>query len=317
MRDFYGDQVRYFFGSVANLPKEELLGRVRVRIFGIHTGNKSDIDDKDLPYAQVLESGSSVPNLKPGDQVFGIFLDGKNSQVPFIIGSLNKRNVIPESKVENIINDPSEIQDDDTIKADKDNFNLEVSRVPARRTSKEVDSKLRGNTNIEKAFNFFLAQNTEDGSLFTPEQCAGICGNFFVESGGSKKGLGQLAAGEIVDAGDIKPEANNKVEGSRGIAQWNNNRWESRLLNLQTFAGEELKLDWEFCLTAQLNFVLWEFGIIESEGSGSLKGALKLLQKTNTVEEAALQFERYYEFSDKKSLKDRVDAAIAIYNIFT
>ena len=113
------------------------------------------------------------------------------------------------------------------------------------------------------------------------------------------------------------PEANNKVEGSRGIAQWNNNRWESRLLNLQTFAGEELKLDWEFCLTAQLNFVLWEFGIIESEGSGSLKGALKLLQKTNTVEEAALQFEKYYEFSDKKSLQDRIDAAIAIYNIFT
>ena len=73
-----------------------------------------------------------------------------------------------------------------------------------------IDSKLRGNTNLEKAFNFFLAQNTEDGSLFTPEQSAGICGNFFVESGGSKTGLDKLAAGKIVAAGDIDPEANNK-----------------------------------------------------------------------------------------------------------
>ena len=325
MQNFYGDQVRYFFGSVATLPNEGILGRVRVRIFGIHTGNKSDIDDKDLPYAQVLESGSSVPNLKPGDQVFGIFLDGKNSQIPFIIGSLNKRNIIPQSKVTNIINDPSEVPDNDTIRYNLDNYKLELARLAAKKITKEVDSGLIGNTNIERCFNFFLAQTDENGPLFTPEQSAGICGNFFVESGGSISevdNISQIVTGD--KKGDINPAALNKEEGSEGIAQWNpNNPQENRLQKLKVFAAEELNLDYK-SLVAQLNFVLWEFGIIESEGSGWHKSpGLRKLQGANTVEEAALQFEAYYEYSDKKSdkgklaLQARIDAAIAIYNIFT
>ena len=69
--------------------------------------------------------------------------------------------------------------------------------------------------------------------------------------------------------------------------------------------------------------MLWEFGIIESEGSGLHKDGLRKLQGANTVEDAALQFEAHYEYSDKKSdkgklaLQARIDSAIAIYNIFT
>ena len=169
-----------------------------------------------------------------------------------------------------------------------------------------------------------MAQTDENGPLFTPEQSAGICGNFFVESGGSISQVGdisQIVAGD--KKGDINPAERNKLEGSEGIAQWNpNNPQENRLQKLKVFAAEELNLHYK-SLVAQLNFVLWEFGIIESEGSGLHKDGLRKLQSANTVEDAALQFEAHYEYSDKKSdkgklaLQARIDAAIAIYNIFT
>jgi len=93
---FYGDTTRWFIGVVEEVGTDEpKLGRVRVRIFGIH-GDQSDIDTADLPFAQVLvpttEPGVSGlgknPLLHPGAHVFGIFVDGKNSQLPLIIGSI-------------------------------------------------------------------------------------------------------------------------------------------------------------------------------------------------------------------------------------
>lgn len=93
---FYGDTTRWWVGVVEEVGTDEpKLGRVRVRIFGIH-GDSSEIDTADLPFAQVLvpttEAGVSGlgrnPNLQAGALVFGIFLDGKNSQLPLIFGSI-------------------------------------------------------------------------------------------------------------------------------------------------------------------------------------------------------------------------------------
>jgi len=111
---FYGDLNRWFIGVVKSINDPITSGRVQVRIFGIHGSSQEDIPDKKLPWAQVLtpvtEGGTNglgnILGIQVGARVFGIFLDGKNSQIPFIIGSLNKRNIIPQSKVTNIINDP-------------------------------------------------------------------------------------------------------------------------------------------------------------------------------------------------------------------
>jgi len=96
--EYYGDQNRWFIGTVIDINDPLELGRVKVRIFGVHTSNTIHISLGDLPWAQVVspitEGGSSGiganTGIKPMAQVFGVFLDGKNSQLPLIVGSIPK-----------------------------------------------------------------------------------------------------------------------------------------------------------------------------------------------------------------------------------
>ena len=96
-KEFYGDDYRWFFGTVVNShPPSGLEGRVKVRIYGVHSESTENIPEKDLPWAQVLvpttEGGASgigkIPQLVSGAFVFGVFLDGVSSQIPLILGSL-------------------------------------------------------------------------------------------------------------------------------------------------------------------------------------------------------------------------------------
>lgn len=96
--DFYGDQTRWFIGRVVSLADPLKLGRIKVRIFGVHSENTLDIPDDDLPWAQIVapitEGGTSglgsILGIQVDANVFGIFLDGTNSQLPLVVGSLPK-----------------------------------------------------------------------------------------------------------------------------------------------------------------------------------------------------------------------------------
>jgi len=69
--------------------------RYKVRIMGYHPYSTAELDDKDLPWAQVLQppgnSGSQntleTIRFAQGDIVVGFFLDGHNAQVPMIMGT--------------------------------------------------------------------------------------------------------------------------------------------------------------------------------------------------------------------------------------
>lgn len=98
-RKFYGDETRWFVGVVEDNDDPEQLGRVRVRIFGIHSPYYKDIEIEDLPWAAVLMpateggvsgTGRSPNGIQQGAYVFGLFLDGKQSQNPLILGSIPK-----------------------------------------------------------------------------------------------------------------------------------------------------------------------------------------------------------------------------------
>ena len=98
-KHYYGDETRWFVGKVVQTHGDpEELGRVKVRIYGVHPDNQNDATVDDLPFASVVvpttEGGSSgfgaTVGLKEGAQVFGIFLDGKNSQLPLVLGSIPK-----------------------------------------------------------------------------------------------------------------------------------------------------------------------------------------------------------------------------------
>lgn len=97
LSEYYGDNTRWFIATVIDTsPPYGAEGRVKIRIHGLHTENTQDIPQNDLPWAQCVlpttEGGVSgigrVPNLQPNALVFGFFVDGVNSQVPIIFGSL-------------------------------------------------------------------------------------------------------------------------------------------------------------------------------------------------------------------------------------
>jgi len=97
-KDYYGDETRWFIGRIVSVKDPMELGRVRVRIAGVHTENTNDIPDSSLPWAQTLlpitEGGTKGLGIHTGIQVgarvFGVFLDGTNSQLPLVLGSLPK-----------------------------------------------------------------------------------------------------------------------------------------------------------------------------------------------------------------------------------
>jgi len=110
------DGFRWWIGQVA---PEEAQGdqlnqigstwgcRLKVRIMGYHPQNTVELEDDDLPWAQVLLSsqcGSGKANrarsirVAPGDTVLGFFLDGDDAQLPVILGIFGNTNYSPSDE---------------------------------------------------------------------------------------------------------------------------------------------------------------------------------------------------------------------------
>lgn len=91
--EFYGDAFRWFTGKVVSVQDPLQIGRVQVRIHGIHTDNLELIPNEDLPWGLVINHSNHRENtlgLQVNAFVFGIFLDGQNSQIPMVVGTLNQ-----------------------------------------------------------------------------------------------------------------------------------------------------------------------------------------------------------------------------------
>ena len=255
---FYGDQNRWFVGLVIDIDDPLKLDRVKVRIQGIHTHDTSLIPNSDLPWAQVAipvtEGGSSGiganASLKPRAQVFGFFLDGKNSQLPLVLGSI--------PKIETYANQSG----------DADNAYPSLNK---KSELGNIDLDLDGNSNIEKAFNFFVS---EEGGNYTTEQACGMIGNFCVESGPT-----------------LNPKAVAPSEGSTGIAQWNPAAAAGNRLRKLIEYSATLGLD-HLSLGAQLLYTKYELETFSYLGDGPLR-------KTDNVKDATIVFQDAYERPNK------------------
>lgn len=83
------------FGVVEDNKDPKQLGRVKVRVFGIHTENKEDIPTESLPWASVQQPTTSAANsgvgqnsrLLQGSLVTLVFLD-PHQQIPLVMGSV-------------------------------------------------------------------------------------------------------------------------------------------------------------------------------------------------------------------------------------
>lgn len=307
---FYGDVVRWFVGKVVNHTGDPLqLGRVQVRIVGIH--DNPEIQYGVLPWATVMlpstESGTTYgrsPKLMTGAQVFGIFIDGKQSQLPMVLGSIPH---ILTASSPNIAgnNSPSA----------STGANSPVGGTPsAGGPAPEVSEAIRnaqgnGNTYEEQIFNFFVNLGE-----YSNAQIAGIIGNLYVESDGFAE---DVILGQRGDA------------SSKGIAQWLSappyDRW-TPFLNWAGVNGYN-----PYTVDAQMRWVAVELDSTESR-------AKTRLLKTSTPEHAAIEFMRLYErpqvYSDPSEYKappydpngategrrageaERVAQAVRVYNTY-
>lgn len=145
-KEFYGDDSRWFVGIVEdNKNDPEKLGRIRVRIYGVHNAYLSDVPTEKLPWATVLVPGTyggvsgvgrSPTGIEQGAMVFGMFMDGKHSQNPLVLGTIPKieqapgEDIKPEKQIQ-----PAQIESSlggtgDTVgstKIDDDLFGIEYS----------------------------------------------------------------------------------------------------------------------------------------------------------------------------------------------
>jgi hypothetical protein len=296
IQEYYGDQNRWFIGIVKDIQDPLELGRVRVRIYGVHPDKTTDAEDDDLPWAQVLvpitEGGSSGIGtnigIKVQSQVYGIFLDGKDSQLPLVLGSIPKYEK-PIST--NYLNPSSAVPQELQRRIDTQN-----ARQLNWESPDNVDSKyLVGSTNIEKAFNFFL---TQEGGGFTTAQAAGIIGNFYVESAANQNG------------GDLNPIAQSAPpERSFGIAQWNSAENVGRYQALLDFAATK-NLPWQ-SMYCQLLFTIKELN------DSKTYYRYNELKRAKTPAEACSIFEDRFENPRIKGQQERIDVANEIYRKLT
>ena len=293
MEKYYGDEVRWFIGIATNNLDPLRLGRVQVRIFGIHSRNVSDIPNNALPWATVLQPNTAggtsgigmMPQILPGAQVFGMFLDGEGSQLPCILGVMPKIEMPSEQQLG--------IQQDKTIQYEigygEGQVDPALARAAGLTTSKNVlstDALVEG-PRVQQAFEFFKSRG------FKEVQAAGIVGNL------------------IAEVGPDLPEHGPRGDGGRaaGIAQWHPGR---RRIFEQVYGKP-----WQdSTFTDQLSFIVWELSNKDSHSGNLNKKAGDLLKGTDTVVMAATIFDEKYERSSGAHRQKRINYAHNVYRQF-
>jgi Gp5 N-terminal OB domain len=92
MENFIGkDGFVWWVGVIENRADPLGLGRCKVRIFGWHTDNISELPTDDLPWATPMlpiNNSKSFSTPRLGDWVVGFFLDVASAQSPVMMGVL-------------------------------------------------------------------------------------------------------------------------------------------------------------------------------------------------------------------------------------
>ncbi len=242
-----GDSI-FFVGKVISNTDPLKLGRVQIRVMGVHTENLSDIPTADLPWAQVLTTdggtsgvGQFIP-YQPGAFVIGVFLDGRSAQVPLVIGSTPT------------IQEPTPTQRTDPKAPNYPDRIQRAARLD-QSSSPVEGAAVTGSTNSEKVFNFFTANG------YTPEQTCGFIGNFSIESN--------------LNPGALNP--NDKGKPAFGLAQWRGDRLEG----LEYYAKEigRTKED----LEAQLQWTIHELKNKERGAGAKIRNARTVTEATTII----------------------------------
>jgi hypothetical protein len=292
-KDYYGDEMRYFYGVVVLGTESDPLhlGRVKVRIFGIHSEDTTEISVSDLPWATVV-SHTSHPGtvhhwhvgIQSGARVIGFFLDGKHSQQPVIIGSVpyNPKSLISHEHVIEDFSTSTRVVEEKSVQVEQ-----QTDRVVDNSSSKTNfrNIPLTSGSNIEKCYNRLFDWFITTGSSYPEIHAAALCGQIINEAGPAADPL----AGPARD-GIEGTTTRWGAERSYGLMQWN--EASGRFGGLETFAQTN-STNWRE-LIVQLEFIKHELSTSASVGRHECYSKLSSLLNTTNVREASDYLIRTY-----------------------
>jgi hypothetical protein len=291
--EYYGDTFRWFVGVVIDNNDPLQAGRVRVRIYGVHSEDLNDVPHESLPWAMPVipstEDGVSglgrSTKLKPGAMVTGFFADGPQSQIPIIIGSLPRfAQATPGQLGEGSRYNTSSI----TGSAESPISKIENAGANGAQGQTYSTRGAVGKTNTEKAYNFFLTTGQ-----FSPIQAAAICGN-------------------LIRSSNMDPT---KKQGSDQMQQYGLCQWTTisgRRTLLDTFAGER-GID-SSQLETQLQFIMYEF----TEQGVRLYNFNKFIAQENIKNAATVFAEGYLRGTYVESdIETRIQYARDVYQSYS
>jgi hypothetical protein len=256
MSEYYGDNSRWFIATVINsTPPIGYEGRVKIRIHGLHNASTVDIPEDHLPWAQCVlpttEGGVSgigkIPRVLPSALVFGMFMDGKSSQTPIVLGSLPR------------IELPTQIQKDTRQLTVEEEAVLASTLDIENGNTGTITDKIKKNR-LEFSLQFFLNLG------YTYNQSVGITENL-------SQMLGMMTGSEGIDESEEEPP-----EALFGIAGWTG----IRLGNLKAFSPRYRTFTTQlefiaFELRGTLRSV--NLRLIETKTIGGEKGSLNIFAK--------------------------------------
>ena len=174
------DGFRWWIGQIppAEVQSEQISkngwgNRTKVRIMGYHPFDQSELSDIDLPWALILlptTAGSGASNyatnvkIRPGDTVFGFFLDGDNGQIPVITGCFGRTSAVSTGTYKNPFvpfsgyTDKIPPPNNGTLSPDQSNEQTTTSQKSPRSVSPKITSKLNQSfKGYEKEISYFSA----------------------------------------------------------------------------------------------------------------------------------------------------------------
>ena len=139
----------FWMGVVEDRADPAMMGRVRVRIFGIHPMDRTEVPTQTLPWATVILPtteaamsgiGSGAPAIIEGTWVVGFFRDGISCQDPMIFGCV-LTNAAPKWTGPSNLPEPEEL----TVLVNKANLGQKTSKTVERnRRNEELKAELTG-----------------------------------------------------------------------------------------------------------------------------------------------------------------------------
>ena len=237
--NFYGDDTRWFVARVINW-EDTYRGRVQIRILGLHSEN---VSDEDLPWAKCVlpttEGGVSgigrIPQLLNGAFVFGLFLDGKLSQMPIVLGSLTHNEFL------------SSVQKEQIAASGRSHLENRRGFIPGQTSRSDIVDGVILDPDLVTMYDNGAA-NRETRSI--------IAMQYLLDAGVANEKAAAGVVGNLLGESNLVPDGPKGSVGEEGIAQWNPQVL--RLEKLQQHAKEKFPGQSYQDFFVQLNFLVWE-----------------------------------------------------------